>query len=410
MVYAGNAGTSFDARTMDALWTRLEPLITPECPFGETPPIARPASWVRPELVCEGKFAEWTREGRLRAPVFLGLRPDLDPFEAVREGGAKEPPGPARNLPRLPLPGGTADEATLDIAGRTLRFTNLDKVFYPREGYRKRDLVTYYDAAAGLILPHLENRPLSLKRCPGGIEGEFFFQKDIGEKHPKWLRIERVMPEHRGAPIRQVIAGDRATLLYLANLGCIDENPWMSRAGSLDYPGFVLIDLDSQVASFDRIVEAALVVRRLLDRIGLAGYPKTTGGGGMHVYIPVEPRYTFEQTRGFAEIPAALAVRQNPELFTTPRSVAKRQKGKVCFDYLQNGCGKTVSCVYSPRARPGAPVATPLDSREVKRGLTPEEFNIRTVLPRFEKTGDLFRPVLEKRQAIERLKALVNKP
>jgi bifunctional non-homologous end joining protein LigD len=296
---------------------------------------------------------------------------------------------------------GKQNEVFLTIDNRRLKFTNLNKVFYPREGYTKRDLINYYDAVAGLILPHLRDRPLSLKRYPDGIEGEFFFQKEAGPHMPSWLRTVPVFSDERKAPINFVVADDRSSLLYLANLGCIDHNPWMSRAASLDSPDFILVDLDPMECGFDRIIEAAQMVRQKLDVIGLAGYPKTTGGDGLHIYIPLEARYTYAQARSFAEILARLCANERPDLFTTPRAVEKREKGKVYFDYLQISSGKTISAPYVLRAYPGAPVATPLDWQEVKPGLSPAQFNLGNVLDRFSRVGDIFQPVLAKPQQLE---------
>jgi bifunctional non-homologous end joining protein LigD len=244
-------------------------------------------------------------------------------------------------------------------------------------------------------LPHLKDRPLSLKRYPNGIQEAFFFQKDAPESFAPWLRTEPIDSIH------YVFAEDRASLLYLVNLGCIDHNPWMSRWPTLDHPDFVLIDLDPQECPFDRIVDAALLVRQLLDGIGLEGYPKTTGGDGMHVYIPVEPVYTYDETRTFAELIARLAAREKPDLFTTPRSVAKRQRNRVYFDYLQNGRSKTIAAPYVLRAYPGAPVATPLKWSEVKHGLDPGQFHIGNARERFREVGDLFAGVLDRPQRLE---------
>jgi bifunctional non-homologous end joining protein LigD len=195
-----------------------------------------------------------------------------------------------------------------------------------------------------------------------------------------------------------VFAGDRASLLYLVNLGCIDQNPAMSRSGSLDHPDFILIDLDPQECSYDLIVEAALLVKSLLDKIGLEGYPKTTGGDGMHVYIPIEPVYSFEEARTFAELISRLVTHEKPHLFTTPRTVAKRQKGRVYFDYLQIGQSKTIAAPYVLRAYEGAPVATPLEWAELIPGLNPKQFNIHNARERFRQKGDLFRGVLDRPQ------------
>jgi bifunctional non-homologous end joining protein LigD len=396
--WAGNVGTGFDQAALRALFERMQPLRTAKSPLAPDPGLPKEVTWVKPELVCEVKFAAWTRENRLRAPVFLGLRDDADPRDCVREEPAAEADPPAF-LP--PGPG----ERIVAVEGRRLKFTNLSKVFWPAEGYTKRDLINYYDAVAPLLVPHLKDRPLSLKRYPDGIAGDFFFQKEVAESFPAWLRTEVA------DGIRHVIGEDRATLLFLANLACIDHNPWMSRMASLAHPDFLLIDLDPQDCPYPRIVEAALLLRRILDRLELASYPKTTGGDGMHLYVPLEPVYTYEQVRSFAELLSHLAVTERPDLFTTPRAVARRARGRVYFDWAQIARGKTISAPYSVRPHPGATVATPLAWREVTARLTPEQFTMRNVLPRFERLGDLFAPVLKQSQrlepALERLPALL---
>jgi len=373
-------------------------------------------------LVAEIKYLEVTPDGLLRAPVFLRLRPDKDPTECVREASdeeaeSTEPAEPGTTGPlikRDPLiPPNSPAEMLVDIDGQRLKFTNLNKIFYPGEGIAKRDLIIYYDAVANLIIPHLRDRPLSLKRYPNGIDHDFFFQKDAEDKVPEWVRLEPIFSEHNQDQIHYIICNDRATLLYLANLACIDQNPWMSRLGSLDNPDFALIDLDpTEGCPYDQIVEAAQLVKKTLDSIGLAGYPKTTGGDGMHIYIPLDPVYTYEQVRSFAEILSILVIRQKPNLFTTPRAVSRRKKAKVYFDYLQISSAKTIAAPYVPRAYPGAAVSTPLDWSEVKKGLEPHQFNIHNVLDRFERVGDLFAPVLTNRQrfeaSLERMGQLVN--
>ena len=394
--WAGNVGTGFDQRALAALRHQLDPLVTPQSPFPDSPKVGKDVTWVRPELVAEVKFANWTGEGRLRAPVYLGLRADVSPRDCVRETV-----GQASGLSKDPLLAPTGNEATLTIDQHPLKFTNLNKVFYPAEGIVKRDLLNYYDAVAPLILPHLKDRPLSLKRYPNGIEQQFFFQKDAPLTFAPWLRAEEIHSDHNEAPIRYVFAEDRASLLYLVNLGCIDHNPWMSRAPTLDNPDFVLIDLDPQECPYDLIVEAALLVRERLDAIGLKGYAKTTGGDGMHIYIPLEPIYSYDESRTFAEILAHLVQRDRPELFTVPRAVSKRQKGRVYFDWMQNGKSKTIAAPYVLRAYPGAPVATPLDWNEVQPGLTPGQFNIYNAPERFAKVGDLFAGVLKNLQRLE---------
>jgi bifunctional non-homologous end joining protein LigD len=391
--WVGNVGTGFDSKMLASIHAKLQTLVTATCPFVERPKPDRGMTWVKPELVAQVKYANWTQEDRLRAPVFLGLRNDIRPSEVTPESET----GIAPQVPEL----STGKEVTTQIDSRTLKFSNLKKVFYPDEGFTKGDVLAYYDTITPLILPHLLDRPLSLKRYPNGIKEEYFFQKNTPESFPPWLRTELIDSEHVGRPIRYVFAEDRASLLYIVNLGCIDHNPWMSRSPHLDNPDFVLIDLDPQECPFDMIVDAALMVKRVLDRIGLTGYAKTTGGDGMHVYIPVEPIYSYEETRTFAELIARVVIAEKKDMFTTPRSVSKRQKNRVYFDYLQNGKSKTIAAPYVLRAYGGAPVATPLDWSEVRRGLHPSQFNITNAVERFRRKGDLFEGVLKAPQQLD---------
>ncbi len=390
--YAGNVGTGFNSRNLAELWSLLEPVTTSKNPFAKADKIPRGTVWVKPELVAQIKFANWTDDKKLRAPVYLGLRDDKAAKEVSREVASD--PG------FLPA---DKKEVNLEIDGHSLKFTNLDKVYYPEDGYTKRDLLNYYDAVAALLLPYLKNRPLSLKRYPNGIHAEFFFQKNTPAGYPSWLRTETV------DKIRYVLADDRAALLYLTNLGCIDQNPWMSRVGSLENPDYILIDLDPQQCEYEKIVEAALLVKYKLDAIGLEGYPKTTGGDGMHIFIPIEPHYTYEQARTFAEVIARMVASERPKLFTTPRAVEKREKDRVYFDYLQIAESKTISAPYVARAYEGAPVSAPLSWDEVKPGLHPSQFTIGNALERFARTGDLFEGVLKRPQSLEKAFARLQK-
>ena len=390
LVHAGQVGTGFNEKSLKEIYLKLEPLITKNNPFTGPVKALRGVTWVRPEIVAEIKYLEVTPDGLLRAPVFLTLRPDKEPKES------EEPiRGPllAKDSP---------NDVSLQIDGQRLKLTNLNKVFYPGENITKRDVINYYDAVSPFILPHLRDRPLSLKRYPNGISEQFFFQKDAEDKVPEWVRLEPIFSEHNQDKIHYIICNDRATLVYLANLACIDQNPWMSRIGSLDNPDFALIDLDpTEGCPYSQIVEAAQLVKNTLDSVGLAGHPKTTGGDGMHIYIPLEPVYTYEQVRSFAELLSVLVINQNPDLFTTPRTVSRRKKAKVYFDYLQISSAKTIAAPYVLRAHPGAPVSAPLDWSEVKAGLEPGQFNIHNALDRFQRTGDLFEGVLTKPQRLE---------
>ncbi|PYX89304.1 MAG: DNA ligase D [Acidobacteria bacterium] len=415
LVYAGNVGSGFDQQLLKNTYELLQPLKTKVCPFAQEPKILGETAWVKPEMVCAVRFSSWTNDGRLRAPVFVGIRSDMNPRDCVREqeieASAELAELPAQSNKLLPP---KPAEISLTIEGKNLKFTNLNKVFYPKQGYTKRDVINYYDAVAHLILPHLEDRPLSLKRYPNGIEGDYFFQKNAPASFPSWLRTEAVPSDHDGGVTNFVIANDRASLLYLANLGCIDQNPLMGRVGSLENPDFLLVDLDPSDCGFDRIVEAALLVQQKLELLELKGFPKTTGGDGLHVYIPLEPRYSYEQVRTFAEILARLVANERPDLFTTPRTVAKREKGKVYFDYLQIASWKNIAAPYVLRAYPGAPVATPLMWTEVTKGLTPMQFHLGNALERFSRLGDVFGPVLTLKQGLEdalvKLEGLLRKP
>lgn len=402
--HAGQVGTGFDHKLMKDIYERLQPLLTEKSPLTPKPKI-KDVTWVRPEVVCQVRFLEWTGDGVLRAPVFVGLRNDKAPAEVYREESAPAKPPNEPTAPALDLRG---KESTPEVDGHRLKFTNLNKVYFPKDGWKKRDLLAFYDGVARWLLPHLKDRPLSLKRYPNGIHADYFFQKNAGEHFPDWFRLEPIS-EHGGTKLNHYpIARDRASLLYLVNLGCIDHNPWMSRIGSLDRPDWMLLDLDPVDASFDQIVEAALLVREVLAELGMKGYPKTTGGDGMHVYVPLEPEYSYDQVRSFAEIVAHLANERAPNLFTTPRSVDKRKKGRVYFDYLQIGTGKTIAAPYVVRAYDHAPVATPLDWREVKKGIRPEDYRIENTIARFEKVGDLFAPVLQGGQRLEDVLERVN--
>ncbi len=409
--HAGQVGTGFDQKLMKAIYTRMEPLITKASPFTVKPNIRtglRNVTWLRPELVCQVRFLEWTLDGVLRAPVFIGLREDKAAIEVTREeavdpelAAAPEIAGDSLNL--------VGREVTTEVDGHRLKFTNLEKVLFPKDGWKKRDLLEFYDRVAPWLLPHLKDRPLSMKRYPNGISEEFFFQKNAGSHFPDWMRCEPITEHHPPKVNHYPLAQDRASLLYLVNLGCIDQNPWMSRAGNLDRPDWMLLDLDPVETTFDQIVDAALLVRDLLETLGLKGYPKTTGGDGMHVYVPLDPVYTFEQVRSFAELLSHLAVDREPNLFTTPRSVGRRKKERVYFDYLQIGIGKTIAAPYVVRAYDGAAVATPLDWHEVQHGLRPSDFRIDNTIERFSQVGDIFAPVLQGGQkledALERLKS-----
>jgi bifunctional non-homologous end joining protein LigD len=389
LVYVGNVGTGFTEDEIDRLLQKLRPLERPDPPFPVPPKLPRVRKgdvvWVEPRLVAEVEFVEWTHDQRLRAPSYLGLREDKAPEEVRRE----DPP---------------AEE--IRKGSRTLRLSNLDKVFWPEEGITKGDLLAYYREIAPVLVPHLRDRPFTLKRYPDGIEGEFFFQKDAPKHMPDWIPTVDVQATTRERPrrtrtIRAPLVNDELALLWMVNMGCIDMNAWYSRADRPGRPDFVLFDLDpSPDVGFRETVEVALLVKQALDAFGLASFPKTSGGDGLHVLVPVERRHTYEDTREFCEIVARALVRTHRGLVTT--EWAKRKRRGVLIDCNQNGEGKTIASVYSVRPRPGAPVSTPLRWDEVNADLDPAAFTMGAVLARVERFGDLFEGVLKTRQRLDK--------
>jgi len=283
----------------------------------------------------------------------------------------------------------------IKIEGKKLKLTNLKKVYFPDEGYTKGDVIEYYRNIAKYMIPYLKGRPESLNRHPNGIDGESFYQKDVAALPPDWVKTEMIYSEHNEKEINYLVCNDEATLVYLANLGCIEINPWFSRIEKIDNPDYLVIDLDPEDISFDKVVEAALAVKEILDIAGAKSYCKTSGATGLHIYVPLGAKYNYEVARNFAYIVAQFAYKKVPGFTSLQRSPSKRQK-KVYLDYLQNRPGQTLAAPYSIRPRKGAPVSTPLKWEEVKIGLSPDQFNIKNTLERLGKTGDIFKDVLGK--------------
>ena len=388
--WVGNCGTGFTERDIDELLQKLEPLRRDTSPFAAVPKMTKVRKddvvWAEPKLVCEVEFAEWTHDGHLRAPSFQGLRDDK-PARAVRR------------------------EQPVEKTEGRVKLSNLDKVFWPDDGITKGDLLDYYRAVAPVILPHLRGRPFTMRRYPDGIDGKAFFQKDAPTHMPEWIPRFRVQVSTREKPrerkwIEAPLVNDEDALLWAANMACIDMNVWYSRVDRPDRPDFVLFDLDpSPDVGFKETVQVALLVKAALDALGLQSFAKTSSAEGMHVLVPVERRYTFDDTREFSEIVAGAIARTHPGLATTEWSKAKRRG--VLIDSNQNGEGKTIASVYSVRPRPGAPVSTPLRWDEVNETLDPSAFTMDAVLERVARHGDLFDAVLTTRQRLDRaLKAL----
>lgn len=413
LVYVGHTGTGFTAASLQEMAERMKPLQRKTSPFAGPVDANAPATWVKPQLVAQVKFTEWTRDGHLRHPVFLGLRNDKATRDVHRERATRgsstamkkkkaspaKPPKKARS--KQARPAAKADEQANDrsvkVGRHTVQLTNQQKAYWPDEGITKGDVIAYYDRIAPLILPYLKDRPQSLFRTPNGIKGSGFFQKDAGGDAPDWVATQRISSESRGEPINYILCNNKATLLYLANLGCIELNPWTSRKQHLLKPDHLVMDLDpSQGNTFDDVVEAALAVKAVLDHAGLQGYCKTSGASGMHVYIPVGARHSYEVLAPLAKDIMRAVHALLPGSTTLVRSLAKRPKHKIYLDHLQNRKGQTLASVYALRPRPGAPVSTPLAWEEVKSGLDPREFNLRSIHDRIARKGDLFAGVLKR--------------
>jgi bifunctional non-homologous end joining protein LigD len=394
--YVGNVGTGFDDAEIAKLLRLLEPLHRDTSPFPEPPKMPRvrkgDVQWVEPKLVAQVRFSEWTHDGHLRHPAYLGLREDKAAREVTTE--------PPRQLPD-----------TIRRGSRELKLSNLDKPFWPDEGITKGDLLEYYRQVAPALLPHIKDRPFTMRRYPDGAYGKAFFQKDAPSHMPEWIPRFRALVSARDKArtkrwIEFPVIDDELALLWVVNMGCIDMNTWYSRIDKPDRPDFVLFDLDpTPEVPWPQTVEVALILKQLLDQLGLEAFPKTSGGKGFHVLVPLDRRSTYEDSRAFAEIVAGAIARTHPKLATTEWAKSKRRG--VLIDSNQNGEGKTIASAYSVRPRPGAPVSTPLRWDEVNEKLNPAIYTMDVVLERVRTLGDLHAGMATTRQSLSKaLKAL----
>ena len=383
LTYAGRAGSGFTARDFAA----LEPALAAK-PRAEPPAaaeLARGAVWLADGPVVQVKFKQRTPDGMLRQPVYLRTRDDKKPAECVwqtedattPEATAAEPAAAAVEPPERP----------------TVAFTNLDKVFWPVDGFTKGDLIGYYEGVAEWLLPYLKDRPVVLTRYPDGIDGKSFFQKDAPVYAPSWLRLETMWSEHAEREIRYFVLDDVESLLYVANMGTIPLHVWSSRVASLERPDWCILDLDPKGAPLKHVVEIARHMHELCEDVGLTNFVKTSGSTGLHVLIPLGARYTYEQSRTLAELLARFTAKSLPEIATIVRSVSDRD-GKVYLDYLQNGHGRLLVSPFCVRPLPGAPVSMPLEWSQIDKRLKLERFTIRSARKWLEKHGDPLAPVL----------------
>ena len=434
------AGSGFSGESQKRLASRLSALQTEKCPFSTKPVTREKAYWVKPSLVARVKYGGWTQGRHLRQPTFLGLQEDHDPADCTfeketksvkasvaknqneapvtRDSGVDEMPKPkAKNTIAAPgkpsvlktdtaiaseLDRGSQSEAFVEMDGVSLRLTNLNKVYFPNDRYTKRNLLAYYYHIAPLLLPFLRDRPLVLRRYPNGIDGQAFFQKDSGKDAPEWIKTVAIESESKSKPIRYFVANDRASLLYLTNLGCIDHNPWSARTDDLEHPDYIFFDLDpTDGTPFADVVKLGKLLASKLREIGMKVFLKTSGATGLHIFVPVERVYTYEQVRQFVQTIASLTSQDYPKLITSDRTVRKRPKGSIYIDAHQNSSGQSLASVYSVRAFPHAPISTPITADELTPKISPETWNISSIRSRIDKVGDLWADFWKHRQRLE---------
>jgi bifunctional non-homologous end joining protein LigD len=422
--YIGKVGTGWSEKKQKDMMAEFEPLVTDVCPFDVEPDVDEPSQfrprrlgakpfWLKPELVCEVNIAEVTSDGKVRQASFKGMRRDKDPKDVILEvaqdtletvAEVDETPVQVNTVPNSkkvmskvikPEAGfldPEKDSQTVKVNGCPLTFNHLSKVYWPEDGITKRDMFNYYDQVAEYMVPYLKDRPMSLNRFPNGIHGPSFYQKNVKDKVPDCMST---MPHtnDKGEEKEYLVATNKASLLWMASLGCIEINPWFSRVQSPNNPDFCVIDLDPDKQHFDQVISAALEVKKVLDAIGVKAYPKTSGSTGMHIYIPMGAKYTYDQSQMFAKIIVTLVHKQIPG-YTSLERMVKNRGGKMYLDFLQNRPDATIAGVYSLRPKPGATVSMPLAWDEVKPGLTMRHFTIHNSIARLKETGDLFKGVL----------------
>ena len=427
--FAGHVGSGFDDDALNNIRKRLDSLRTDSCPFQEEPPLNVPTTWVRPELVAQVKFTEWTREGRLRTPVFLGLRDDKMPSEVRRVEPVATPPTPERPAPDhvenlLQQLSNPKEEFIVEVEGNRIALTNLDKVLWPsvadRQPVTKRDFLTYLAKVSTYILPHLKDRPLTLTRYPDGVTGKHFYQKHWGHPTPDFVQKVNITEEKR--TVREYLLCDNlSSLLWLGQIANIEFHTWFSRIVAapdlngekmdtdslLDLPDFIIFDLDPYIYSgreasgeepelnrqgFSKVCEAALWLKDVLDELSAKAFVKTSGKTGLHIYVPIVRQLDYKATRYAAETIARFLIQRHPHDITTEWAQEKRA-GKVFLDYAQNVSGKTLASIYSPRPTPGATVSAPLRWEELGK-VYPTDFSISTMPERLKETGDLWAGLL----------------
>ena len=402
LVYAGNIGTGFNEKELARVMKLLKPLETHTSPFANTPKTNQKPHWVRPELVAQVKFTEWTADGKLRHPVYLGLRDDKKPEDVMRErtvrgaksevrGAKSDVPGAGALLDQLRAIEASRRDGVLALPdGQKLSVSNLHKVFWPKQKLTKGDLLRYYVEAAPFLLPAVADRPLVMKRMPNGVGGPSFYQQRAPDAAPAGVRVEKVAAD-KTVPSR-LVGGTLITLLYMTQLASISQDPWFSRVGSIGDADYVALDLDPMPdAGFASVLDVARWIRDELDALGAVGAPKTSGADGLHIYIPLPPRTPYAAGLLLCQIVATVVAQKHPRVATVERAVKARGSKMIYVDYLQNIMGKTLATAYSARASPYAGVSAPLSWKEVNAGVKREAFTIQTMAERLRKVGDVWK-------------------
>ena len=425
--FIGQAGTGFTDKMQTQILKKLKPLETTKCPFPVQPIINKPTrfrrnppktdvTWVKPTLVCEVRYQELTSEGIMRHPSFQGMREDKKATEVVREVPSSTPTvveeiGENKEDSKQIENGGnkkqkkvkdgseflnpTEESQTKKVGGHELTFTNLSKLYWPKEKISKRDMINYYYSMLPYMLPYMKDRPQSLNRHPNGINGESFYQKNVAGKVDEWITTHHYKNTTHAGEKTFFVCTNEESLLYIAKLGCIEMNPWHSRIQSPDNPDWCVIDLDPDTNSFEQVIEVANVVRKILEAVDIPSYPKTSGSTGIHIYIPLGARYSYEQSKQLAELLVTFAHDELGSFTSIVRNPAKR-RGKIYLDFLQNRAIQTIAAPYSLRPKPGATASAPLHWDEIKKGLSIQNFTIFNMAERVRAEGDLFKGVLGK--------------
>ena len=399
LVHAGHAGTGYDVDKLKTIFNLLQPLVQTDSPFSEKVITNYNVTWVKPKIVCEVKFTEWTKDEKLRHPVFLRIRHDknvkqttMEAQKPIRKLTIKNKESIA-SVKKVTLK--NVEKFYINAGKISVEITHPDKIYFPKDKVTKKMVAEYYQSIATYILPYLKDRPESLKRNPNGIDDEGFFHKDAGENAPDFIKSFAVYSASSKKEIDYIICNDKATLAYLNNLGCIELNPWHSTINFPDKPDYMIIDIDpSEKNNFDQVIETANAFKKVLDRAGAKCFCKTSGSTGLHIYVPMKKKYGYEEVKNFALLLCTMVNEMIPAFTTLERNLKKRGNKKIYLDYLQNRSGQTISSVYSLRPKNGATVSMPLYWREVKKGLMPNQFTIFNSAKIISKRADVFKGVL----------------